>query len=282
MFAVAMKSRRSLLVLAAVVSVALAGCSGNSATPTPAPTPTPSPTPSAMDTEAPTPSAVVASCDLAGAGSALAALDSYQFRMILGGSAADTPLQNLSIDAADSYTLTGTIVNGSAPGADIKIGKFHVIETGGYDYFDADGSGTYTQVGQDQGSSGANGDATPTPDTGQSLTAAFSPLTIYQSSVVSSASSGYSLVDTGAKDGVDAIHCTASPASLEAYGSTLGVTDATWTSDVWIATTGAYPVSVALVAKLKDNTIAYEVLIDLSKVNDAANAVEAPTNIGGA
>jgi hypothetical protein len=287
MSAVAMKSGRILLMLGTVASLAFAACSGTTATPTPTPTPVATPTPEVTATPVVTPAPIA--CDLAAAGTALGALDNYQFKMVLAGSAADAPLQNLPIDLADSYTLTGTIVNKPAPGADIKIAKFHVIETGGYDYFDADGNGTYTQVGPDQGGSGDAGDTsiptdttTTAPDAGLSLTSQFSPFGVYQTTVASSASSGYSVVGTETKNDVEAVHCTASPTSLEAYGSTLGVTDATWTSDVWIATSGGYPVSVALIARLQDKSLAYEVLIDLSKVNDPANTVAAPTNIGGA
>jgi hypothetical protein len=287
MSAVAMKSGRILLTLGTVASLAVAACSGTTATPTPTPTPVATPTPEVTATPVVTPAPIA--CDVAAAGTALGALDSYQFKMVLAGSAADAPLQNLPIDLADSYTLTGTIVNKPAPGADIKIAKFHVIETGGYDYFDADGNGTYTQVGPDQGGSGDAGDTsiptdttTTAPDASLSLTDQFSPFGVYQTTVASSGSSGYSVVGTETKNDVEAVHCTANPTSLEAYGSTLGVTDATWTSDVWIATTGGYPVSVALIAKLQDNSLAYEVLIDLSKVNDPANTVVAPTNIGGA
>lgn len=293
MFAVAGTSRRSLLVFVAVVSVALAGCSGTTATPTPTQTATASPTPGEVETGTAPATATIAGCDLASASDALSNLASYQFTMVLGGSAADDPLQNLPLDEADSYTLKGTIVDQLAPGADITIDKFHVIETGGYDYFDADGNGTFTQVGPDQGDNGDSGDTggdgesaapdvTPAASPGASLTAQFSPAEIYQTTVASSASSGYTAAGTETKDGVDAVHCTASPTSLEAYGSTLGVTDASWTSDVWIATSGGYPVSVALVAKANDGSLAYEVLIDLTKVNDPANSVVAPTNIGGA
>jgi hypothetical protein len=288
MSAVARRSRRSLLVLGAVASLAFSACSGNAATPTPAPTPVATPTPEVTDNPTPSPTQV-SGCDLAASATALAGLDSYQFKMVLAGSAADAPLADLFLDQADTYTLTGTIVNNPASAADIKIGTFHVIEVGGTDYQDADGSGTFTQLGGDQGSgdSGGSGDTsaptdTPSPSSTPGLAAQFSPLSIYQTTVASAATSGYSQVGTENKNGVDAIHCQASATSLEAYGSMLGVTDATWSSDVWIATSGGYPVSVALVAKAKSGSVVYEVLIDLSKVNDPTNSVVAPTNIGGA
>jgi hypothetical protein len=228
---------------------------------------------------------------LSGAAAALAKLSSYKFNMTLAGLAADNALANLQLDQADSYTLKGTIANQPDWAADITIDKFHLIEVGGFDYFDPDGNGTFTQVGPDQGAGGsispdasAPADVTPGPSgaAGPGLAQQFSPAQIYQTSVASSTSSGYSVAGTETKDGVQSIHCTAGSQALEQYGSTLGVTDATWASDIWLAANGGYPVSVALVAKLKDNSLAYEVLLDLSSVNDPANKVVAPTNIGGA
>jgi hypothetical protein len=302
MFAVARRGGRSLLALGAVAALALAACSGNTATPSPTATPTPAVTPT--PTAVPTASAV-AGCDLSGAGAALGTLDGYQFKMTLAGGAADTALQNLNLDPADSYVLTGTIVNRPDKGDDITIASvmpgavapstFHVIEVGGFDYFDAQGDGTFTQVQIGGDTTGPTDSSVPTdsalptdnsasPSAGasQGLADQFSPGEIYQATVASSTTSGYAVVGNETKDDVPSVHCTAGSIALEQYGSTLGVTDATWTSDIWIASSGGYPVSVALVAKNKDNTLAYEVLLDLSKVNDPANKVTAPTNIGGA
>ena len=43
-----------------------------------------------------------------------------------------------------------------------------------------------------------------------------------------------------------------------------------------------YPVSVAVVAKNGDGSTAYEIKIDITKINDASNKVAAPANVTGA
>ena len=300
MFRVARRGGRKLLAIGAVAALALAGCSGNTATHTPVATPTPT----AAATPTPTPTSAVTGCDLKGASAAIGSLDSYKFKMTLAGGASDVALANLPLDQADSYDLTGTIMNKPDSRADITIesvmpgavapSKFHVIEVGGFDYFDADGNGTFTQVGPENnpvpGDSGAPVDtseptdsgAGPSPSAGPGLAAQFAPAAIYETTVASAAGNGFGVVGTETKDGVQAVHCSADAIALERYASTLGVTDATWTADIWLASSGGFPVSVSIVAKAKDNSLPYEVLLDLSNVNDQANNVVAPTNIGGA
>ena len=73
----------------------------------------------------------------------------------------------------------------------------------------------------------------------------------------------------------------ATTAALAEYGSTLGVTVATWSADVWIATDGGYPVSMDILATASDNSVAYEIKFDITNVNDPANKVTAPTNVTG-
>jgi hypothetical protein len=80
---------------------------------------------------------------------------------------------------------------------------------------------------------------------------------------------------------VQADHYQASASAL-AYLSSISGVQATWTSDVWIATDGGYPVSLAVVAKAGDGTIAYEILFDITDVNAASNNVAAPSNVTGA
>jgi hypothetical protein len=52
--------------------------------------------------------------------------------------------------------------------------------------------------------------------------------------------------------------------------------------DIWIAKAGGYPVSMAMVAKASDNSLAYEILFDITNVNDPTIKISAPTNIAGA
>jgi hypothetical protein len=283
MFGEAAKHGGSLLAVAAVVAFALSACSGNSATPVPSATPTAEATPTVAASTGPTGPAA-SGCDMAAAGTALADLDSYEFEMTLAGAAADTALQNLPLDQANSYTLRGTIVNSPAAGADITIGSFHVIEVGGYDYIDSDGNGSFTQVST--GSNPGSGDtaaaslgpeASPT-----SLVSAFTPQELYAGTLGESSSATYTDAGPETKNGIAAERCSADSAALEIFGSMLGISDAAWASEVWIAQDGGYPVAVSLTATNTDNTLAYELDLSLTKVNDPSNQVVAPTNIAGA
>jgi hypothetical protein len=290
MFAPASRSGLRLLAFTATAAIALAACNGNSATPTPQPTATPDATTAVIATDTPVATVAPAACDLAAADTAMKKLTSYQFKMTLAGSAADV-LQDLPIDQADAYTLTGTIVNTPASATDIKIGKFHLIETGGFDYFDADGNGSFTQVGSDQGASGNGSSDTPTDaspsatasaSAGSSLAAQFTPESLFGDNVAVAGAGGFTAAGNEDKNGVAALRCTAGDLALQQYGSTLGVNDATWTADVWLAADGGYPVAISLIAKAKDGSLPYEILLDLTKVNDPGNKVTAPTNISGA
>jgi hypothetical protein len=279
---------RGLLVLAGVIAIAASACSGASSTPISSAVPTAT----APATEQPTESTstlnpTASVCDLGAADAAFAGLSSYAFEMTLAGAAADTALANLPIDQTDSYLLKGTIVNTPDPGADITIAKFHVIEVGGVDYFDADGNGSFTQIGgaapTDQASpadSTAPG-ASTTPQ--GSLADQFSPETLFGAALGSTSSSGFSDAGPETKAGVEAEHCSGDPTALAALGAVLGISpDATWASDVWIAKAGGYPIAMTLDATNKDQSVAYGFDLTLSKVNDPSNKIVAPTNITGA
>jgi hypothetical protein len=275
---------RGLLVVVAVAALALSACSGASSTATP----TAAPTPTMVATDQPTESTATATatptsstCDLGAADNALAGLSSYKFEMTLAGAAADTALANLPIDQADSYLLKGTIVNTPDPGADITIAKFHVIEVGGADYFDADGNGSFTQIGGAAPTDSTSPGATSSPQ--GSLADQFSPETLFGAALGSTNSIAFSDAGPETKAGVDAERCTGDPAALQALGAVLGISsDATWASDVWIARTGGYAVAMTLVATNKDASVAYRFDFTLSKVNDPSNKIVAPTNITGA
>ena len=299
MFAPGSRSGLRLLAFTAMAAIALAACNGNSATPSPQATATPEATTAVVATDTPTGTVAPAACDLAAADTAMQKLASYQFKMTLAGSAADV-LQDLPIDQADKYTLSGTIINTPTSATDITIGKFHLIETGGFDYFDADGNGSFTQVGPDQGGAGGNGaGGTPTDGppvaspsaspsagasaaTGSSLASQFSPETLFGDNVAVAGAGSFTLAGNETKNAIASLHCTASDLALQQYGSTLGVNDATWTADVWLAADGGYPVAISLIAKAKNGSLPYEILLDLSKVNDPGNKVTAPKNISGA
>ena len=288
MYQVLPRHGRRLLVLAGVIAIAVSACSGASSTPISSASPTATAAATEQPTEstsAPTPTSSI--CDLGAADDALAGLSSYAFEMTLAGAAADAALANLPINQTDSYVLKGTIVNTPDPGADITIAKFHVIEVGGVDYFDADGNGSFTQIGgaapTDQASpadSTAPG-ASPTPQ--GSLADQFSPETLFGAALGSTSSSAFSDAGPETKAGVEAEHCSGDPTALAALGAVLGISpDATWASDVWIAKAGGYPIAMTLDATNKDQSVAYGFDLTLSKVNDPSNKIVAPTNITGA
>ena len=250
---------RGLLVLSAVIAVALAGCSGGSATVAP------SGTGATGATGAPTDSTQPASVGLGGAASVLSALDSYKYTMTLVGGSVVTQIEMLpgvSIsDPNTPVTIKGTVVSQPDKGVDIKIADFHMIAIGGFDYFDT-GAG-FTQAS----------------DTG--LVDTLLPVQAFSTAIDPTAVSGYDKIGTESKNGVQADHYQASKSALGYLASIAGV-EGTWTSDVWVATDGGYPVSMAVVAKASDNTIAYEILFDITAINAASNNVAAPTNVTGA
>ena len=121
-----------------------------------------------------------------------------------------------------------------------------------------------------------------TEASGTSMADSFSPATMFSSAIDTSTAGGYTKVGSENKNGVQADHYQASAADLAEYGSMLGVTGATWTADVWVAQDGGYPVSMSILAKATDNSVAYEIQFDITNVNDPANKVTAPTNVTGA
>jgi hypothetical protein len=99
------------------------------------------------------------------------------------------------------------------------------------------------------------------------------------SSMVGSTSEGFNKVGTESKNGVQADHYTGTQAVYGQLDSLAGVSGATWTADLWIATPGGYPVSMAFIATA-DSKVAYEILFDITNVNDPNNKITAPANVG--
>jgi hypothetical protein len=206
--------------------------------------------------------------DLSGAASAFSSISSYKFSMTLAGGDFGSLLSALNPGSSSGnapFTMSGTVTLTPEKAADIDMAGFHMIEIGGYDYLDMGGSGSFLK----------------TEATGSSLADAFSPATMFSSAIDTSPSSGWTKVGTETKNGMSADHYQATTAALAEYGSTLGVTGATWSADVWIATDGGYPVSMDILAIASDNSVAYEIKFDIANVNDPANKVTAPTNVTG-
>jgi hypothetical protein len=205
---------------------------------------------------------------LGGASSAFANINSFKFSMTLAGGTYGSMLSMFGGASGTGdvpFNMSGTITLKPVKAADIKMAGFHIVEIDGFDYIDM-GLGSYFK-------SAVSGTS--------SMADSFSPATMFSSMVSASSSSEYNKVGTDSKNGVQADHYQATAAALGAFGSSLGVADATWTSDVWIATEGGYPVSFSVIATAADKSVAYEVAFDLTNVNDPSNTITAPTNVTG-
>ena len=202
---------------------------------------------------------------LTGASSAFSNISSYKFSMTLAGGEFGSMLSAFGSGTSGDtpFTMSGTVTVKPQKAADINMGSFHIVEIGGFDYIDMTGAGTFYK----------------TTASGAGLADSLSPATMFSGLVGSSSSSGYGKVGSGSKNGVAADHYQASTEALAAYASTQGVTDATWSSDVWIAQNGGYPVSMSIIAVASDKTIAYEIKFDITNVNDPANKVTAPAKV---
>ena len=206
---------------------------------------------------------------LSGAASALSSISSYKFKMTLAGGEFGSMLSELGGSSASGnapVTISGTIEVTPDKGADITMAGFHIIEIGGFDYLDMSGTGSFLK----------------TAATGTSMADSFSPATMFSSFVGESTDSGFTKVGSENKNGVQADHYQASAAALAEFGSASGVEGATWSADIWVAQNGGYPVSMSILGKAADNSVAYEIQFDITNVNAPANKITAPTNVTGA
>jgi hypothetical protein len=253
-----------ILVLIAVLALAVGACGSSTASTNPGATN--GQTGGPADTSVPTAGGDQGTA-ISGAAANLAGVRSYKFTMTLAGGPFSSLPSMFGDSGSDSapFTISGTMVVSPESAADVKLASVHMIEVGGYDYMEQD-DGSYVQ----------------TQVTGSGLISSFDPAVLYADAIDASADNGYSLVGTETKNAVGADHYQASAAYLAQYGSILGVANATWSADVWLARDGGYPVSIAILAKAADGTVVYEMSFDLTNIDDPANTVTAPTNIAGA
>jgi hypothetical protein len=243
------------LVLLMVLAIAVAACGGNKGTTAPGSSATAGS--SAEATEQP--SSGGGGADLSGAGSKFSNINSYKFSMTILSSDLTSSLSALTGGSANAaIVFSGTVIAKPEKAADISIGTLRIIEVGGQQYMDL-GSGTFIS----------------TPVTGTSMADSFSPAEMFSSVVDASTARDFDKVGTENKNGVSADHYTANAAALAEFGKMTDVTADNWTADLWIATDGGYPVSMAIVGK-NAGTVVYEILFDITNVNDPANKVTAP------
>jgi hypothetical protein len=274
MIRVLSKRSRGLLALLAVAAIVASACSNSSSSPTSSGSVAPSigsggstaDTSSAGPTDQGSQNGGVA---LGRAAAGLSDLTSYKFSITLAGDPAASILSTVGeVSSTGDAPLTygGTIIVKPDKAADIKVSGLHVIELGGNDYMDMGNTGAFLR----------------TTVQSPSLVDALSPAQMFSSMVSNSTASGYNRVGSETKNGIAADHYQASATALAEYGSIAGISNVTWTADIWVATDGGYAVGIAIVAKAADNSVAYEIVFDISKVNDPGNKVTAPTNIVGA
>ena len=259
---------RALLVSLAAFAIALSACGSTSATPTPS-----------VSGGTNGPGATSQPSGPAGASSALGNLTSYKFTMTIAGGSLGDLLAGLP-DAIDEgpFSVSGTVINKPQKAADVTVaGLLHVISVGGFDYQDVGLTGMFTksESGGMSEPSGSGGPGAGGPGLADSLLPA---------AVCSSVdlTTGFERVGAEQKNGVEADHYQATASSLAQYASTLGIADASWTGDVWIAKEGGYPVSLSIVARDgATSAVIYQMTFDLTNVNDSANSVTAPENVAG-
>lgn len=250
------KQGRGSLVLLAVMAIAISACGSSSGTP-------------GTNNNGGNNNGGNNGNGLTGAAGAFANVSSYKFSMIIAGGTLGSTLGLLGGATATGntpFTISGTVVVKPVKAGDIKMLGMEIIEVGGFQYMDL-GTGSFSKSAA----------------TGSSMADSFSPSTMFSSMVGGSVASGYAKVGSESKNGADCDHYQASAATLGTYSTMLGselggATNVTWTGDVWVAKTGGYPMSTAIVAK-SSGTIVYEVLFDISNVDDPANVITAPTNV---
>jgi hypothetical protein len=282
---------RGPVLLVATMAVVLNACGGGSATPTPALTPTGN---GATSQPSPTIQPSPTAAGPGGAAAALAARTSYRFTLIVeGGSMGDT-LSMLTDESADGavYELKGTIVNEPAKAVDVIVtGMVHVISVGGSDYVDkaVDGklTGEFTKHDLSEPTSGSSDEpgSSASASVQRSLADSLSPLYFYSAFDFTK---GFDKQESVTVSGIETDHYVANDtgqAALERLGSVAGISDASWTGELWVAKDGGYPVKMVIVGKsgpAGSETVVFQRQLTITNVDDPGNEVTAPANVTGA
>jgi hypothetical protein len=259
------------LALAGAVALAVAACSGSSSTPAPSSPAAASSAPAVASAPAASTGAA-ASADAGGATgnpiSALSDLNSYKLNLTMsskgttGGLAAlgDISMQGTVVAKPEKATDITVTLGGAAPGASAAGLSMRIVEVNGKTYTDF-GTGTLTESTD---SSQASMAASLSPE--KLLGSLTSYLTLMQP-VGDEQKNG---VATTHYQGDDKTFAAAAPAL-----AMLGLKDAKWTWDVWIAKEGGYAVSYAMNGSGSDNA-SMSVTMDVSDVNSPSNVVKGP------
>jgi hypothetical protein len=192
---------------------------------------------------------------------ALSDLNSYRLKIAIASKGISG-----SIGSLGDVSLDGTVILKPEKAADMKLSlgaagtAMRIVEVGGKQYVDI---GTGTLIPSTDSSS-------------SSMVDSFMPDKMFGS--IASVASMMKVVGDETKNGIATTHLTASPELLATQGAALGgafgLTDGTWTMDVWVAKDGGYAVSYALAGKGSSGEMSMS--MDLSHVNDPSNVVKGP------
>jgi hypothetical protein len=259
------KWSRPLVGLATLVLIA-AACGGG-ASGSPAATAEGSAPPAATDapaTGAPsateTPAAGGDGPDVAGAAAALADLESYDLKITMRMEGVE---ESMFAAFGDGLTMEGTVIFKPVRAADItmSMGTADQPMDIGYKVI---GDQAWVSLG----------DAwieTPADDAQQTIDSLAPEKLVTGFGTIP----GLDTVGDETRNGVATTHYRASGDDLAAMlGDTLGLTDATWTVDFWVAKDGGYAVGYSVTGQ--GTTGLFEMTLDVSGINDPSNAVEPP------
>ncbi len=262
------------LALAGAVALAAAACGSASSTAAPSAS-TASAAPAASATPAASTGAAASTGSGGTAGTAITALsdlNSYKVKLSMSSkgtssglmSMGDISMQGTVVakpQKASDITLTlGGVVPGASAGASPAGISMRIVEVDGKTYTDF-GTGTLTE----------------STDTSQaSIAASLSPEKLLGST--SMYLSQLQPVGEEQKNGVATTHYQGDEKAFAAAAAALamlGLKDAKWTWDVWIAKEGGYAVSYAMAGTGSDSS-SLSITMDITDVNSASNVVKGP------
>jgi hypothetical protein len=260
-----MSSWTRLRVGCAALVVVIAACGGGGASPaaptdgaaTPPATQAPASTDAAA-TAAPTDAG--AAPNIGGAAAALADLESYHLKITMKMDGVESSMFSAF---GDGLTMEGTVIFKPVRAADITMSTGTAAQPMDIGYR-VIGDKAWVSLGDAWM-------ATPAEDA-QATIESLAP-----EKLLGSFSSVPGLVPVGdeTRNGVATTHYQASGPDIGAMmGSSLGLPDATWTVDFWVAKDGGYAVGYSVVGE--SATGSFEMTLDVSEIDNPANTVEPP------
>lgn len=258
------KVRVGRLALTGALVVMVAGCGGSASSPAASTGGGASPAPAASSGGAASPAASSGGSEATPAASsggvsgdaiaALSDLTSYKIKLVLAAKGTTS-----GMGALGNVTMEGTVVLKPEKASDITTMGIRMVEVGGKQYIDM-GSGLIEST--DAGQTSMADSLAPEKLLGG--------MTSYLSQMKS--------VGDEQKNGIATVHYQADEKVLgeaAAALSMMGLTDAKWNWDVWIAKQGGYAVSYILKGTGTDGA-SFSISLDISDVNSPSNVVKGP------